>query len=62
MNIYLSIKQNLQNNPKVWLVTGVAGFIGSNLAETLLKLNQKVISRATFKFSRDRIHLRSKKV
>lgn len=33
---------------KVWVVTGVAGFIGSNLAETLLKLNQKVIGLDNF--------------
>lgn len=26
---------------RTWLVTGVAGFIGSNLLETLLKLNQR---------------------
>ena len=32
----------LQQNPKTWLVTGVAGFIGSNLAEFLLSHNQKV--------------------
>lgn len=31
-----------------WLVTGVAGFIGSNLTEELLKLNQKVISLDNF--------------
>ena len=40
---YNQIKQILLNNQKIWLVTGVAGFIGSNLAEALLKLNQKVI-------------------
>ena len=28
--------------PKVWVVTGAAGFIGSNLLESLLHLNQKV--------------------
>lgn len=33
---------------KIWLVTGVAGFIGSNLAETLLQLNQRVISLDNF--------------
>jgi len=33
---------------KTWLITGVAGFIGSNLAEALLKLNQKVISLDNF--------------
>src|SRR5580698_4321544 len=29
--------------PKVWAVTGVAGFIGSNLLETLLRLHQTVV-------------------
>jgi UDP-N-acetylglucosamine 4-epimerase len=33
----------LKTEPKVWLVTGVAGFIGSNLLEALLRLNQRVI-------------------
>ena len=33
----------LSQNPKTWLITGVAGFIGSNLLETLLLLNQKVL-------------------
>ena len=33
----------LNKNQRTWLVTGVAGFIGSNLLEQLLKLNQKVI-------------------
>ena len=35
-------KQELQQNPKTWLVTGCAGFIGSNLIEALLKLGQIV--------------------
>jgi UDP-N-acetylglucosamine/UDP-N-acetyl-alpha-D-glucosaminouronate 4-epimerase len=30
-------------NPRVWLITGVAGFIGSNLLEHLLALNQRVV-------------------
>lgn len=30
----------LQAEPKTWLVTGVAGFVGSNLLEGLLNLNQ----------------------
>jgi UDP-N-acetylglucosamine 4-epimerase len=34
--------------PRTWLVTGVAGFIGSNLLEKLLLLNQKVIGLDNF--------------
>lgn len=34
--------------PKTWLVTGCAGFIGSHLIETLLKLNQKVMGLDNF--------------
>ncbi|MCF6173508.1 MAG: SDR family oxidoreductase [Campylobacteraceae bacterium] len=45
---YNKIKKQLQEHPKTWLVTGVAGFIGSNLAEELLKLNQKVVSLDNF--------------
>lgn len=45
---YETIQQELRQNPRIWLVTGVAGFIGSNLAETLLQLNQKVIAIDNF--------------
>ncbi len=38
----------LQENTKTWLVTGVAGFIGSNLLEFLLKNNQKVVGLDNF--------------
>ena len=37
------IKKKLSKYPKTWLITGVAGFIGSNLLEELLKLGQTVI-------------------
>ena len=37
------IKAELAASPRSWLVTGVAGFIGSNLLEMLLGLNQKVV-------------------
>lgn len=40
--------EELKYGQKVWLVTGVAGFIGSNLLETLLKLNQKVVGLDNF--------------
>ena len=48
MSRYNEIKAELLAEPKVWLVTGVAGFIGSNLLETLLKLNQKVVGLDNF--------------
>lgn len=47
-NKYNEIKKNLIESPKKWLVTGVAGFIGSNLLETLLTLNQKVVGLDNF--------------
>jgi UDP-N-acetylglucosamine 4-epimerase len=48
MNKYEKVKESLKENPKTWLVTGVAGFIGSNLLETLLKLNQIVVGIDNF--------------
>ena len=48
MTKYQQVQNQLKNNPKTWLITGVAGFIGSNLLETLLKLNQKVIGLDNF--------------
>lgn len=45
---YKEIKQQLLASPKVWLITGVAGFIGSNLLENLLRLNQTVIGLDNF--------------
>lgn len=48
MTQYDKIKQELLLSPKTWLVTGCAGFIGSNLLETLLKLNQIVIGLDNF--------------
>jgi UDP-N-acetylglucosamine 4-epimerase len=40
---YLELQQQLRLQPKVWLITGVAGFIGSNLLESLLRLGQTVV-------------------
>jgi UDP-N-acetylglucosamine 4-epimerase len=42
MTDYSSILRQLRQNPKRWLITGVAGFIGSNLLETLLQAGQEV--------------------
>ena len=42
MSRYDEIKKELEANPKTWVITGVAGFIGSNLLEALLLLGQKV--------------------
>jgi UDP-N-acetylglucosamine/UDP-N-acetylgalactosamine 4-epimerase len=48
MTKYEELQQYLKNNQSVWLVTGVAGFIGSNLLERLLILNQKVVGLDNF--------------
>jgi len=45
---YEALQKRLQAEPSTWLITGVAGFIGSNLLETLLKLNQKVVGLDNF--------------
>lgn len=48
MSQYEIVYKQLRQVPKTWLVTGVAGFIGSNLLESLLKLDQKVIGLDNF--------------
>jgi UDP-N-acetylglucosamine 4-epimerase len=48
MSHYQLVCEQLKQAPKTWLVTGVAGFIGSNLLETLLKLDQTVIGLDNF--------------
>jgi len=47
-NKFKKIEQQLQENPKTWLITGVAGFIGSNLLEYLLSKNQIVVGLDNF--------------
>lgn len=48
MTKYTRLKEELIDHQSTWLVTGIAGFIGSNLLETLLKLNQKVVGLDNF--------------
>jgi UDP-N-acetylglucosamine/UDP-N-acetyl-alpha-D-glucosaminouronate 4-epimerase len=48
MTQYNTLIQELKDTQSTWLVTGVAGFIGSNLLETLLKLDQKVVGLDNF--------------
>lgn len=45
---YQTLLAELPANPKAWLVTGAAGFIGSHLVENLLRLNQRVVGLDNF--------------
>ena len=51
---YAELRARLATETNTWLVTGVAGFIGSNLLETLLKLDQKVVGLDNFSTGRRR--------
>jgi UDP-N-acetylglucosamine 4-epimerase len=48
MSAYENAQRALLETPRRWLITGVAGFIGSNLLEALLKLNQRVTGLDNF--------------
>jgi UDP-N-acetylglucosamine 4-epimerase len=46
--MYDKMQERIRSRPRAWLVSGVAGFIGSHLLEALLKLNQRVIGLDNF--------------
>jgi UDP-N-acetylglucosamine/UDP-N-acetylgalactosamine 4-epimerase len=48
MHPYQQLTQRLLGRPNVWLITGGAGFTGSNLTEARLGLNQRVIGFDNF--------------
>lgn len=48
ISIHPAVSSRLAGGVRTWLITGVAGFIGSNLLETLLKLDQKVVGLDNF--------------
>jgi UDP-N-acetylglucosamine 4-epimerase len=47
-SVFQALQSRLQREPHRWVVTGVAGFIGSNLLEGLLKLDQTVVGLDNF--------------
>ena len=48
MSVYNELQRTLKAAPVTWLVTGAAGFIGSNLLESLLRLDQRVVGLDNF--------------
>lgn len=48
MSAYADLTRSMTAHPSRWLVTGVAGFIGSNLLERLLQLGQTVVGLDNF--------------
>lgn len=48
MSAFDALKHTLKAGPATWLVTGAAGFIGSNLVEALLQLDQRVVGLDNF--------------
>jgi UDP-N-acetylglucosamine 4-epimerase len=51
---YAEVQEKLRACPRSWLVTGAAGFIGSNLVEQLLELDQRVVGLDNFSTGRQR--------
>ena len=48
MHRYQTAIASLKQNPRTWLITGAAGFIGSNLLQCLLSLDQAVVGLDNF--------------
>ena len=48
MTRYEAVQNQLRAQPRTWLITGVAGFIGSNILEKLLQLDQRVVGLDNF--------------
>jgi UDP-N-acetylglucosamine 4-epimerase len=48
MTAYTQVRSHLPTTPKSWLITGVAGFIGCNLLEALLRLDQTIVGLDNF--------------
>ena len=48
MPVYQNVLREMEDTPCTWLVTGVAGFIGSNLLQTLLMHGQRVVGLDNF--------------
>ena len=52
--VFEELKASLKAQPKTWLITGVAGFIGSNLLEHLLRLGQDVVGLDNFSTGKEK--------
>jgi len=52
METYANLLERIRSRRRTWLVTGAAGFIGSHLAENLLKLDQNVVGLDNFSTGR----------
>ena len=48
MTTYAEVQQRIRDKRRTWLVTGAAGFIGSNLVQKLLELGQEVVGLDNF--------------
>jgi UDP-N-acetylglucosamine 4-epimerase len=54
MTPYDKLQSEVKAEPRTWLVTGSAGFIGSNLVETLLQFDQRVVGLDNFATGKSR--------